>query len=140
MTTKQNQQSMHVTSKLDRNSALLMGSLWDMIKKLQLFQNATSKVIIISKKFNNVTQLLHQPHCLPIYFFRSCIYGTKHFYTQCLLANSFSIPSQAWHQCYAPYHMLKYPHDPHKWYLLPVFNPEEVPNMMNSVFKHLINK
>ena len=56
----------YVTSKIDQNNSLLIGTPDILTNKLQKVQNAAAKIIYKSKKFDHCTNLLKELHWLPI--------------------------------------------------------------------------
>ena len=54
----------YVTSKLNSYNALLAGAAQTLITKLQRIQNTTAKIITCSRKYDHVTPLLYELHCL----------------------------------------------------------------------------
>jgi hypothetical protein len=55
-----------ITSRIDNGNSLLIGITDHLIRKLQLAQNATARVLTKTRKFDHITPILKDLHWLPI--------------------------------------------------------------------------
>jgi len=55
-----------VSSRLDYCNSLLYGVSDELLQKLQVIQNAATRVVTVARKFDHITPVLRELHCLPV--------------------------------------------------------------------------